>query len=165
MASKSPQVAWIAVEMKLSRAIKILIKAQRLGIKNIWVACCQGQWLLEEIIRYNQSGFCPLKIEQADVHFPDPWPKKRHAHHRLLQPKFLNMLCQVLKPGARLHLVTDDLFTCQALYQSAQELSPITQPSEIQSLDERYGDSYFENLWRTLGRSIYALSITSQSIN
>jgi tRNA (guanine-N7-)-methyltransferase len=41
------------------------------------------------------------------VYFPDPWPKKRHHKRRLIQPEFLALAAQRLKPGAVLHCATD----------------------------------------------------------
>ena len=42
------------------------------------------------------------------AYFPDPWPKRRHAHRRLLiQPDFLAACERVLAPGASLRVVTD----------------------------------------------------------
>ena len=42
------------------------------------------------------------------LYFPDPWPKRRHAHRRLLiQPDFLAACERVLAAGAPLRVVTD----------------------------------------------------------
>ncbi|MDE2881795.1 MAG: tRNA (guanosine(46)-N7)-methyltransferase TrmB [Acidobacteriota bacterium] len=43
------------------------------------------------------------------MYFPDPWPKRRHAHRRLLiQPEFLTACERVLAAGAPFRVVTDD---------------------------------------------------------
>lgn len=39
---------------------------------------------------------------------PDPWPKKRHAKHRLTGPAFLNRMADATAPGAELYFRTDD---------------------------------------------------------
>jgi tRNA (guanine-N7-)-methyltransferase len=41
------------------------------------------------------------------IFFPDPWPKKRHHKRRLIQPPFVALLAQRMKPGAYLHIATD----------------------------------------------------------
>lgn len=46
-------------------------------------------------------------IGRAFVLFPDPWPKKRHAKRRLVQPSLLADLARVMKPGAELRIGTD----------------------------------------------------------
>jgi tRNA (guanine-N7-)-methyltransferase len=40
--------------------------------------------------------------------FPDPWPKKRHAHRRFVCPDSLDGLARVLRDKAELHIATDD---------------------------------------------------------
>lgn len=46
-------------------------------------------------------------LDGVHIFFPDPWPKKRHHKRRLIQPEFVSLLVQKLKPGAYLHLATD----------------------------------------------------------
>jgi tRNA (guanine-N7-)-methyltransferase len=41
------------------------------------------------------------------VLFPDPWPKARHRHRRLVQPAFAALAADRLEPGGRLELATD----------------------------------------------------------
>ncbi|OGF27862.1 hypothetical protein A2477_01540 [Candidatus Falkowbacteria bacterium RIFOXYC2_FULL_47_12] len=48
-------------------------------------------------------------VSQIWLTFPDPFPKKRQAKHRLTAPKFLEMYKKILAPGGELHLKTDDL--------------------------------------------------------
>lgn len=48
-------------------------------------------------------------VSGLHMYFPDPWPKRRHAHRRLLiQPEFLAACERVLAAGAPLRVVTDD---------------------------------------------------------
>jgi tRNA (guanine-N7-)-methyltransferase len=41
------------------------------------------------------------------IYFPDPWPKKRHHKHRLMQEDFLEQVRRVSLPGAQLFFGTD----------------------------------------------------------
>ena len=41
------------------------------------------------------------------VLFPDPWPKKRHHKHRLLQPPMIAEIAARSIPGARIYFRTD----------------------------------------------------------
>lgn len=45
----------------------------------------------------------------AGVHifFPDPWPKKRHHKRRLIQPDFIQLITEKIKPGGVIHCATD----------------------------------------------------------
>ena len=42
------------------------------------------------------------------IMFPDPWPKRRHAGRRILQPAFLDQLATIIRPGGNLVLASDD---------------------------------------------------------
>ena len=41
--------------------------------------------------------------------FPDPWPKARHEHNRLFNPKFMDALYRTLEENGCLHIATDHL--------------------------------------------------------
>ena len=42
------------------------------------------------------------------IWFPDPWPKQRQQHRRLVRPDVVDALVDRLRAGGRLHLATDD---------------------------------------------------------
>ncbi len=46
-------------------------------------------------------------VRRAFMLFPDPWPKKRHHKHRMLQAAFLDRLAERAVPDACLHFRTD----------------------------------------------------------
>ncbi len=46
-------------------------------------------------------------LDQIQILFPDPWPKKRHHKRRLIQTDFIEQLYHLLKPGGSLYLATD----------------------------------------------------------
>lgn len=46
-------------------------------------------------------------FERIFMLFPDPWPKKRHRKHRMLQPKLLSQFAARCVPDARLHFRSD----------------------------------------------------------
>lgn len=48
-----------------------------------------------------------VTFEEIWVLFPDPWPKKRHHKHRLLQPEFFDFIAHRAGQGARLYFRTD----------------------------------------------------------
>ena len=43
------------------------------------------------------------------IYFPDPWPKQRHHHRRLMQPLFVQELRRTLQPGGQLLIITDHI--------------------------------------------------------
>ena len=44
----------------------------------------------------------------AFIMFPDPWPKRRHAARRILQPEMLDHLARLIRPGGMLVMASDD---------------------------------------------------------
>jgi tRNA (guanine-N7-)-methyltransferase len=57
-----------------------------------------------EVLR-DQLG--PGTLDEIQILFPDPWPKKRHHKRRLVQPEFAALAASRLRPGGRLELATD----------------------------------------------------------
>ena len=76
-------------------------KAQRAELTN----CRFLKARAEELLECLPIGFLWNEIL---IFYPDPWPKKRHHKHRLLQERFLSQLAQCVVPNARLHFETDD---------------------------------------------------------
>ncbi len=46
-------------------------------------------------------------LHRINLYFPDPWPKKRHHKRRILQPSFVALCADRLKPTGTLHIATD----------------------------------------------------------
>lgn len=46
-------------------------------------------------------------LDGVQIFFPDPWQKRRHHQRRLIQPAFVRLVTERLKPGGVLHLATD----------------------------------------------------------
>ncbi|MFT3855556.1 MAG: tRNA (guanosine(46)-N7)-methyltransferase TrmB [Ilumatobacteraceae bacterium] len=46
-------------------------------------------------------------LDEIRVWFPDPWPKQRQQHRRLVRPEVVSSLADRLRGGGRLHLATD----------------------------------------------------------
>lgn len=49
----------------------------------------------------------PDQAEEIWVTFPDPMPKRKQAKHRILNPSFLKIYRELLRPGGLIHLKTD----------------------------------------------------------
>lgn len=46
-------------------------------------------------------------LDRVFLLFPDPWPKKRHAPRRFINPDNLKVLARIIKPGGVLRVATD----------------------------------------------------------
>jgi tRNA (guanine-N7-)-methyltransferase len=147
-----PQYYWVAVEKRLSRAGKILRKAQIAGLENLLVVCSEAKWFTHHYLQNNQ-------IVRVFVNFPDPWPKDKHSHHRLFEPQFVEELTRVCASGAQFHLVTDHAeYLEQALEcMKAHPLwSPTLEAPYWVNFDlPHWGYSYFGELWTSKGCHLY----------
>ncbi|HLK71956.1 MAG TPA: tRNA (guanosine(46)-N7)-methyltransferase TrmB [Steroidobacteraceae bacterium] len=121
-AAAEPTRDFLGVEVHRPGVGHVLLGAERAGLSNLRIIACDAV----EVVPQLPAG----AIEEVQLLFPDPWPKKRHHKRRLLQPAFLAQLARVLQPGGRLHVVTDwqpyaeqiaaDLAACDELMNAAQ---------------------------------------------
>lgn len=51
--------------------------------------------------------FAPGEVSVVYINFPDPWPRKKEAKHRLTAPSFLAMYWDALPVGGRIEYKTD----------------------------------------------------------
>ena len=74
--------------------------------------------------------FAPGEVSVIYINFPDPWPRKKEAKHRLTAPSFLAMYWDILPVGGRIEYKTDQpwLFewTLEQFEFMGYELSEVT---------------------------------------
>ena len=73
-----------------------------MGLSNLRGLRLEATYLMDWMIP-------PGSLSAIHVYFPDPWPKKRHHHRRLINPAFAELAARALAPGGRFHCRTDDL--------------------------------------------------------
>jgi tRNA (guanine-N7-)-methyltransferase len=100
-AAAHPERNFFAVERLLGRLRKIDRKGRRAGLTNLRALRLEAAYTLEYLIP-------PGSISALHIYFPDPWPKKRHRHHRLIGERFPALARQALVPGGTVYLRTDD---------------------------------------------------------
>ena len=101
-AQRFPDRNFLGIERQLERIRKIDSRIERLGLKNVRLFRVEGFYAVRHLLPDNSLSACY-------IFHPDPWPKDKHAHHRLLGPEFLHALQRVLRPGAPVHFTTDHL--------------------------------------------------------
>jgi tRNA (guanine-N7-)-methyltransferase len=100
----------LAREFVNKNFIGIDIKSNRMW-KGAGIALDEGLHhaaFLRTVIHKINELFAPNEIDEIWITFPDPFPKPRHAKHRLTHPRFLSLYKQILKPGGLVHFKTDD---------------------------------------------------------
>jgi len=100
MAAKQPDTNFIGVEVHRPGVGHLLQLIEEQGLTNCRVACTDAVELLKYRISDNS-------LDRLQLYFPDPWHKKRHHKRRIIQPAFVTLLSQKIKPGGHLHMATD----------------------------------------------------------
>ncbi|MBL8019676.1 MAG: methyltransferase [Leptospirales bacterium] len=97
---KHPEDSYVAFEIKWDRIRRILRLLERNNVQNVRIVPVNFSWFLESML--------PGKSFDAIIaYFPDPWPKRRHWKHRLVQPDFPEQVIALLRRGGQVHLATD----------------------------------------------------------
>ena len=149
-AKEFPDCNWVAVEKRFDRVRKIWSKIKNEGLENLVVFCGEGFQLTKEYIPSES-------VAKIYINFPDPWPKKRHAKHRIVQTPFIEEVHRILKNGGSLVLVTDDtayseqMIDVLQLQNGIKSVNPL--PYYVTEM-KGYGTSFFDTLWRGKGRVI-----------
>ena len=128
-AKKHPEINWLAVEKRFDRTRKIWSKIKNNGLSNLVAAFAEGMSL--------SSNYLPSSsVAAIYVNFPDPWPKQRHAKHRIISPFFFHEASRVLEPGGRLIFVTDDEpYSTLFLQLASSQTDPVLIPENSCHLD------------------------------
>lgn len=149
-AAAFPEINWVAVEKKFSRARKIWAKIKNLGLKNLFVVSGEAQ-------RFSHHYLPENTLDHIFINFPDPWPKARHHKNRLIQDPFIEEMLRILKKEGTLTFVTDDRdysdWTIEIL-QNHGRFQPLQANAPYVTEYPDYGTSYFEDLWREKGKTI-----------
>lgn len=99
-AKLKPSQQFVAVDVKADRLYTGAKAAAEQGINNIIFVRAHAEQL--------QEMFGESSVKELWLTFSDPFPKKRHAKHRLTHRKFLQLYCKILQPQAVLHFKTDN---------------------------------------------------------
>jgi len=100
IAQANPQHDYLGIEVHTPGVGSLLNKIEAAHITNFRVI----QHDATEVVR---NMIPPASLSGIQIFFPDPWPKRRHHKRRLIQPEFVELLCERLKTGGYLHLATD----------------------------------------------------------
>jgi tRNA (guanine-N7-)-methyltransferase len=100
-ARRHPERNFIGVERLLGRIRKLDRKGLRAGLANLRGIRLEASYFLEYLL---PTG----SVHALHVYFPDPWPKRKHRKHRLINARFAEVTAKVLDPGGAVFLRTDD---------------------------------------------------------
>ena len=100
LAEANPAVNYIGAEPFVNGVASLLrhIKTHQLSNIRIW----------DDDVRLILPALPIAGVSQVFIMFPDPWPKKRHAARRILQPEMMDVLAQLIRPSGQLLLASDE---------------------------------------------------------
>ncbi len=147
-AASRPDENFIGIELRRDRVATYCGRVEQAGLTNLRIVpgraeVVLGILLLEESVR------------TVRILFPDPWPKAKHADHRLVQPWFVRIVRRVLEVGGELILATDDANYQEQMREVMAEAAGFER-MEIAEADERSdddGSTIFERKWVAKGRT------------
>jgi len=96
-----PEHNFLGVERLLGRLRKLDRKGLRAGLTNLRGVRIESAYFLEYLLP-------PRSASALHVYFPDPWPKRKHRKHRLINARFTELARQSLAPDGVVYLRTDD---------------------------------------------------------
>jgi tRNA (guanine-N7-)-methyltransferase len=100
LAASHPHIDYLGIEVHRPGVGRLLLRAEREGIRNLRVICHDAVDVLKQL----PPGGC---FDEILVFFPDPWHKKRHHKRRLIDPSFVDSLAAALRTDGVLRLATD----------------------------------------------------------
>lgn len=129
-AARHPERNFLGVERLLGRLRKLDRKGRRLGLTNLRGVRIECAYFLQYLLP-------PRCASALHVYFPDPWPKKKHRHKRLVNERFPELARRVLLPGGTVYLRTDDadyFAQMQAVFGAHPAFRAVETPPELAAL-------------------------------
>ena len=143
---------FVGIEYSYKAAKKAVSKAYKRNIKNLTIIFGEANNVIDKYL----TG--KYYFDKIYLNFPDPWPKKKHAHRRIFTKDFLNKMHPLLKDDGIFYSVTDDdtyaLEIMNPIYQEADNFKNILDNDYVHQL-EGYGVTLYEEKMRAVGHNIY----------
>jgi tRNA (guanine-N7-)-methyltransferase len=126
-ARRNTATNFIGVERLLGRIQKLHRKASHHGLTNVRGVRIESAYFLQWLMPANSA-------QALHIYFPDPWPKKKHRRHRLINEAFPALARTVLTPGGTVYLRTDDTDYFEQMtevFRAAREFTPVETPASL----------------------------------
>ena len=111
LAEANPAVNYIGADPFVNGVASLLRHVQTRQLSNIRI------W--DDDVRLILPALPLAGVSQVFIMFPDPWPKKRHAARRILQPEMMDVLAKLIRPSGQLVLASDEPTAKSWLLQTA----------------------------------------------
>ena len=144
---------FIGVERLLGRIRKMDRKGLHLRLTNLLGVRIESSYLLEYLLPANSAM-------ALHVYFPDPWPKRKHRRHRLINERFPTLARQALVPGGMVYLRTDDqnyLGQIIEVFAASPQFRPMATSGELVQLRTDFEKDFEARGIKTLRAAYQAL--------
>ncbi len=99
MAAADPATSIVGIEIHTPGVATLLDAVDRQGLGNVRVVHGDALPFLDRIP--------PGTLHGVRIYFPDPWPKPRQHHRRIVHPDVIDVLVDRLEVDGTIHLATD----------------------------------------------------------
>ena len=150
VARRDPEFNYLGFEYSRKRVEKFLRRVVKAELANIRILRAEARVALAELAAF-------ASVDHFYINFPDPWPKKRHAKHRLIQPESAILLVRLLRPGGGISLRTDsETYAAQMLevLDGVLPLQNLAGPGRFSPEPRDAIPTCYELKYRSEGRSI-----------
>ncbi len=101
----------VAMARDRPREALIGVEVHTPGVARVIEAIEENGWRHVRVVEGDVLDFLPRvpfgSLAGVRIWFPDPWPKQRQQHRRLVRPPVVEALTDRLGPGGTLHLASD----------------------------------------------------------
>jgi tRNA (guanine-N7-)-methyltransferase len=153
LASKNPDINYIAIEKFDSVLLRCLEKVLDLNLANLKLAIIDAAMI--------SNSFSSNEVSRIYLNFSDPWPKKCHAKRRLTSPNFLEEYKKIIVNNGEIFFKTDNRllfeYSLESISNNGFSISNIS--LDLHKDLDKYSDNIeteFEEKWSKLG-PIYRL--------
>ncbi|HEX4342163.1 MAG TPA: tRNA (guanosine(46)-N7)-methyltransferase TrmB [Verrucomicrobiae bacterium] len=129
-AKAHPEHNFLGVERLLGRLKKLDRKGRRENLQNLRGLRVESAYFLEYLLP-------PHTVTALHLYFPDPWPKRKHQRHRIVNERYPQLAAQTLVPGGIVYLRTDHVEyfeQMQSVFAVANQFRPIATPPGLSAI-------------------------------
>ncbi|MBC8370444.1 MAG: tRNA (guanosine(46)-N7)-methyltransferase TrmB [Planctomycetes bacterium] len=152
LAKNRPQCNYIGIELPPEAIVRASKLMHNQSIENVRLINGDARYLLREL-------FAPQSLDYVLMQFPMPWPKDRHAKHRVSSMMLTETVADVLKPGSVFELVSDQCWYAEDCHKFFSA-NPNFSVAELEVNPSRPFLTRYEKKWQADNRNTFRVVAT-----